>query len=147
MWTNLVTVTATATLVAHTPVAPAFRILPLIEIGTMAGYATAVILRQGIQDPGSMFGPPAACIARMIPTRVRCTGSSIAYQASAALGDAPSGQHTAGIGGIAGAISLGCECLEISNAHHGNPMGHAHQGRQDKHCDPHGQRRGSSQGN
>ncbi|HXD27515.1 MAG TPA: MFS transporter [Arthrobacter sp.] len=59
-------------------------ILHLVGTGTVAGYATAVILGQAIQ--GFMFGPLAAFIAEMFPTRVRYTGSSIAYQASSTLG-------------------------------------------------------------
>ena len=65
-------------------IAAAYPILMLVQTGTVAGYATAVILGQIIQ--GFMFGPLGAFIAEMFPTRVRYTGSSIAYQASSTLG-------------------------------------------------------------
>ncbi|GAA2199867.1 MFS transporter [Sinomonas flava] len=65
-------------------IAAVFPILWLIGMGTVAGYAVAVILGQAIQ--GFLFGPLGAFIAEMFPTRVRYTGSSIAYQVSSTIG-------------------------------------------------------------
>jgi MFS family permease len=65
-------------------IAAAYPILMLVQTGTVTGYATAVIIGQVIQ--GFMFGPLGAFIAEMFPTRVRYTGSSIAYQASSTIG-------------------------------------------------------------
>lgn len=86
--------------------AAAFPILNLVETGTVFGYATAVILGQAIQ--GFMFGPLAAFIAEMFPTRVRYTGSSIAYQASSTLGAGFTPMIAAGIMAVtAGGVILG----------------------------------------
>lgn len=65
-------------------IASVFPILGLVGTGTVVGYAVAVILGQAIQ--GFLFGPLGAFIAEMFPTRVRYTGSSVAYQTSSTLG-------------------------------------------------------------
>lgn len=86
--------------------AAAFPILHLVGTGTVSGYATTVILGQAIQ--GFMFGPLAAFIAEMFPTRVRYTGSSIAYQASSTIGAGFTPMIAAGImAATAGTIALG----------------------------------------
>lgn len=62
----------------------AFPILHLMDAGTVAGYAAAVILGQLIQ--GLLLGPIGAFIAELFPTRVRYTGVSVAYQGASAIG-------------------------------------------------------------
>ncbi|HSN35458.1 MAG TPA: MFS transporter [Arthrobacter sp.] len=92
--------------------AAAFPILNLVETGTVSGYATAVILGQAIQ--GFMFGPLAAFIAEMFPTRVRYTGSSIAYQASSTLGAGFTPMIAAGIMAVtAGGVILGTGWIAV----------------------------------
>lgn len=61
-----------------------FPILYLISLGTVPAYAVAVILGQGLQ--GFMFGPLGAFIAELFPTKVRYTGSSVAFQTASTLG-------------------------------------------------------------
>lgn len=93
-------------------IAAAFPILNLVESGTVGGYATAVILGQGIQ--GFMFGPLAAFIAEMFPTRVRYTGSSIAYQASSTIGAGFTPMIAAGIMAVtAGGVILGTGWIAV----------------------------------
>lgn len=92
--------------------AAAFPILNLVETGTVGGYATAVIMGQAIQ--GFMFGPLAAFIAEMFPTRVRYTGSSIAYQASSTLGAGFTPMIAAGImAATAGGVVLGTGWISV----------------------------------
>ncbi|MGD7001627.1 MFS transporter [Corynebacterium halotolerans] len=61
-----------------------FPILYLTSLGTVSGYAVAVILGQGLQ--GVMFGPLGAFIAELFPTKVRYTGSSVAFQTASTVG-------------------------------------------------------------
>ncbi len=92
--------------------AAVFPILNLVETGTVTGYATAVIMGQAIQ--GFMFGPLAAFIAEMFPTRVRYTGSSIAYQASSTIGAGFTPMIAAGImAATAGAVVLGAGWISV----------------------------------
>jgi MFS family permease len=92
--------------------AAVFPILNLVETGTVAGYATAVIMGQAIQ--GFMFGPLAAFIAEMFPTRVRYTGSSIAYQASSTIGAGFTPMIAAGImAATAGGVILGAGWISV----------------------------------
>lgn len=89
-----------------------FPILNLIGTGTVAGYATAVILGQAIQ--GFMFGPLAAFIAEMFPTRVRYSGSSISYQASSTLGAGFTPMLASGIvAATSGIASLGVTWIAV----------------------------------
>lgn len=62
----------------------AFPILYLLNTGTVASYAVAVILGQLIQ--GLLLGPIGAFVAEMFPTGIRYTGASLSYQAASALG-------------------------------------------------------------
>jgi len=61
-----------------------FPMLSLIQTGTEAGFATAVIIGQFIQ--GFILGPLAAFLAELFPTRLRFTGASLCFQTAATLG-------------------------------------------------------------
>lgn len=62
----------------------AYPMLWLVESGTVAGFAVAVMVGQGLQ--GVILGPVAAFLAELFPTSVRFTGASVCYQGSSALG-------------------------------------------------------------
>lgn len=97
-----------------------FPILYLISLGTVPAYAVAVILGQGLQ--GFMFGPLGAFIAELFPTKVRYTGSSVAFQTASTLGAGFSpmiatavmatAAGTALLGGIWIAVLAAC-CLAV----------------------------------
>ncbi|GAA4982005.1 MFS transporter [Kineococcus glutinatus] len=59
-------------------VAWAFAFFPLLDTGSTGLVIVAVVV--GLVLHGAMYGPQAAFIAECFPTRLRYTGSSIAYQ-------------------------------------------------------------------
>ncbi|WP_204358867.1 MFS transporter [Streptosporangium sp. 'caverna'] len=61
-----------------------FPMLNLIQTGTAAGFAAAVIIGQFIQ--GFILGPLAAFLAELFPTRLRFTGASLCFQTASTLG-------------------------------------------------------------
>ncbi|MFG2076356.1 MFS transporter [Nonomuraea maritima] len=61
-----------------------FPMLNLIQTGTAAGFAAAVIVGQFIQ--GFILGPLAAFLAELFPTRLRFTGASLCFQTASTLG-------------------------------------------------------------
>ena len=56
----------------------AFLFFPLLDHGGVAGAMLAVTI--GLVLHGAMYGPQAAFIAELFPTRLRYSGASIAYQ-------------------------------------------------------------------
>ncbi|MGN6425288.1 MAG: MFS transporter [Leifsonia sp.] len=62
----------------------AYPMLLLVQSGTVAGFAVAVIVGQAIQ--GIILGPLAAFLAELFPTSVRFTGASVAFQGASAIG-------------------------------------------------------------
>lgn len=63
----------------------AYPMLMLLDSGTVAGFAVADIVGNGIIQ-GMLYGPIGAFIAEQFPTRVRYTGASLAYQGASTLG-------------------------------------------------------------
>jgi metabolite-proton symporter len=55
-----------------------FALFPLLASGSAAQIALALIV--GLVLHGAMYGPQAAMIAELFPTRIRYSGASIAYQ-------------------------------------------------------------------
>jgi metabolite-proton symporter len=55
-----------------------FALLPLLASGDQAKIALALVV--GLVFHGAMYGPQAAMIAELFPTRIRYSGASIAYQ-------------------------------------------------------------------
>jgi MFS family permease len=59
---------------------------PIMNTGTEVAVVSAIAI--GIAAQGIMYGPMAAFIAEMFPTRVRATGASFGYQVAGVLGGA-----------------------------------------------------------
>ena len=55
-----------------------FLLFPLLDRGGPAGAVLAITV--GLVLHGAMYGPQAAFIAELFPTRLRYSGASIAYQ-------------------------------------------------------------------
>ena len=55
-----------------------FALFPLMASGDPARIALALVV--GLVLHGAMYGPQAAMIAELFPTRIRYSGASIAYQ-------------------------------------------------------------------
>src|SRR5689334_657575 len=54
---------------------------PLLESGSNGAIILALVI--GLVPHGAMYGPQAAMIAELFPTRIRYSGVSIAYQLTA----------------------------------------------------------------
>jgi MFS family permease len=57
-----------------------FALFPLLASGEMGAIVLALVI--GLVLHGAMYGPQAAMIAELFPTRIRYSGASIAYQAT-----------------------------------------------------------------
>jgi MFS family permease len=57
-----------------------FALFPLLASGDKALIVLALVV--GLVLHGTMYGPQAAMIAELFPTRIRYSGASIAYQAT-----------------------------------------------------------------
>ncbi|MFI7613772.1 MFS transporter [Nonomuraea terrae] len=62
----------------------AYPLLLLVDSGSNVSFAIAVTVGQAIQ--GIILGPLAGFLAELFPTRVRFTGSSLAFQGASAIG-------------------------------------------------------------
>lgn len=58
-----------------------FAMFPLLESGSNGAIILALVI--GLVLHGAMYGPQAAMIAELFPTRIRYSGASIAYQLTA----------------------------------------------------------------
>jgi len=58
-----------------------FAMFPLLESGSNGAIILALVV--GLVLHGAMYGPQAAMIAELFPTRIRYSGASIAYQLTA----------------------------------------------------------------
>lgn len=58
-----------------------FAMFPLLESGSNGAIVLALVV--GLVLHGAMYGPQAAMIAELFPTRIRYSGASIAYQLTA----------------------------------------------------------------
>ncbi len=58
-----------------------FAMFPLLASGSNAAIVLAIVV--GLVLHGAMYGPQAAMIAELFPTRIRYSGASIAYQLTA----------------------------------------------------------------
>ena len=58
-----------------------FAMFPLLASGSHIAIVTALVV--GLVLHGAMYGPQAAMIAELFPTRIRYSGASIAYQLTA----------------------------------------------------------------
>jgi MFS family permease len=58
-----------------------FALFPLLASGNPAGIVLGLVV--GLVLHGTMYGPQAAMIAELFPTRIRYSGASIAYQMTA----------------------------------------------------------------
>ena len=58
-----------------------FAFFPLLAAGSSVGITVALVV--GLVLHGAMYGPQAAMIAELFPTRIRYSGASIAYQLTA----------------------------------------------------------------
>lgn len=63
----------------------AYPMLLLLSSGTVAGFAVADVVGNGVLQ-GILYGPIGAFIAEQFPTRVRYTGASLAYQGASTIG-------------------------------------------------------------
>ncbi|WP_427005233.1 MFS transporter [Pseudarthrobacter sp. H2] len=63
----------------------AYPLLWCLNNGTVWGFATAILVGQGIIQ-GLLFGPIGAYIAEQFPTDMRYTGASLSYQGASVLG-------------------------------------------------------------
>ncbi|WP_081745046.1 MFS transporter [Arthrobacter sp. H14] len=63
----------------------AFPMMMLLETATFWGVLIAMVVAQFLMQ-GFIFGPFAAFTAELFPTRMRYTGSSLAYQTASTLG-------------------------------------------------------------
>lgn len=79
-------------------------ILHFISLGTVAGFAGAVITGQLAQ--GIMYGAVGAFIAELFPTAVRYTGASLAYQIASTLGAGLSPMVAASLVALSGGFWL-----------------------------------------
>jgi MFS family permease len=61
-----------------------FALFPLLASGDRASIILALVI--GLVLHGAMYGPQAAMIAELFPTRIRYSGASIAYQLTAIFG-------------------------------------------------------------
>ncbi len=61
-----------------------FVLFPLLASGNAASIILALVV--GLTLHGAMYGPQAAMIAELFPTRIRYSGASIAYQLTAIFG-------------------------------------------------------------
>ncbi len=61
-----------------------FALFPLLESGSQVEIVLALVV--GLVLHGAMYGPQAAMIAELFPTRIRYSGASIAYQLTAIVG-------------------------------------------------------------
>jgi len=62
----------------------AFVLFPLLASGSRVEIVLALVV--GLVLHGAMYGPQAAMIAELFPTRIRYSGASIAYQLTAIFG-------------------------------------------------------------
>ncbi|PXY24431.1 MFS transporter [Prauserella flavalba] len=90
----------------------AYPLLLLVESGSVLGFTVAVMGAQALQ--GIVFGPYAAFLAELFPTRIRFTGASLCFQGASTLGAGftpaiAAGLVVAGGGGMAllGAVWVG----------------------------------------
>ena len=58
-----------------------FAMFPLLASGSNTAIVLAIVV--GLVLHGAMYGPQAAMIAELFPTRIRYSGASIAYQLTA----------------------------------------------------------------
>ncbi|UNO42967.1 MFS transporter [Streptomyces sp. MST-110588] len=63
----------------------AFVLFPLVDSGSPVLFAVAYVLSLAVLH-AAMYGPMAALLAELFPTRARCTGASLGYQAASVLG-------------------------------------------------------------
>jgi metabolite-proton symporter len=61
-----------------------FALFPLLASGDQRAIILALVI--GLVLHGAMYGPQAAMIAELFPTRIRYSGASIAYQLTAIVG-------------------------------------------------------------
>jgi metabolite-proton symporter len=61
-----------------------FALFPLLASGDQFSIVAALVV--GLVLHGAMYGPQAAMIAELFPTRIRYSGASIAYQLTAIVG-------------------------------------------------------------
>jgi metabolite-proton symporter len=61
-----------------------FALFPLLESANEGAIILALVI--GLVLHGAMYGPQAAMIAELFPTRIRYSGASIAYQLTAIVG-------------------------------------------------------------
>jgi MHS family shikimate/dehydroshikimate transporter-like MFS transporter len=113
----------------------AFVLFPLVNSGSPVLFTTAYILSLAVLH-AAMYGPMAALLAELFPTRTRYTGSSLGYQAASVLGGslAPiiaasllhvghDGRNTALVAAfIAAACALSALCVQIAGETHDAPL-------------------------
>jgi MFS family permease len=63
----------------------AYPIIMMLQQGTVAGFAGAIVLGNGVVQ-GLCLGPAAAVVAERFPTSVRSSGTSAAYQLGTTVG-------------------------------------------------------------
>ncbi|QCB98612.1 MFS transporter [Arthrobacter sp. PAMC25564] len=63
----------------------AYPLIMLLSNGTIWGFATAVVIGNGLVQ-GALAGPIGAYISEQFPTQIRYTGASLSYQGASMIG-------------------------------------------------------------